>query len=944
MKNVIRSAGVLISRALPAAFLASYPVLAVSPATLEQEVTYNGETITMNLTKVDLRGPNFELLVQNSSGGYDTVTPVGERSYIGTVEEYPGAVSCGVLKDNGDFQGAVYFDRGATWFTLNGSVASTRGTGYAADTFRDFTLPEAALPESGQAGTNTYRMDVGIDASYDYYAQQGSTASCMEMIEYSVNNVRAMYMRDVMLRPALARVIIRGAANKDPYSQSMELSGIEDEWEQNQTGAARDVVCGIDPAFNGGLAWVGAIGGTTAHYSANNAGGDGSFDVIWRHELGHNWSCSHYVGGSPEGAGIMGGNQPARFSGCEVRKIFGYRDNRIAAGGILDNEGTFTAVDLPPYASMDSALFVHVEDQTVTIDVKANDFDANGDTLSLDSFESTSAEGGTVTQQGQNLVYTAPGNFLGTDHFLYTIIDSSGQTATGVAVIDVRSGDPLAMYLPLDESSGTAAADLSIHYNHGTQAGNPVWTTGKFGNGLALDGSDYVVIDDVADDITGTDLTLSAWVKTTDSAADWFSCNSSSGGNVVLFSISGGKAKIYDGSSYEASSTTSVNDGTWHLLTYVRSGSTGSIYVDGVLEATHTANFTLSPNDKWSIGQEWDGSTPSDFLTGTVDDVRFYNKALSQGQITSLLQGGIAEAPYPFHTQTGVIANLLNWAPAANASSQDFYLGTNATAVANAGTSSAEFLGTTAGGFWSPALQQNTTYHWRVDSTGTGGTRTGSVWSFSTGPAMPPSGLWDFPASNPVTASIGSNLSLTGSHTTVSGSGTGDEAVQIGNGSHYTATNPIGANGGGSNTNEYTVLIDFKPTLSAGYASLIDYKNTNSDGELFTRSNGSVGTSQLGYSPAGTVTTAWTRLVFRVKNGSFAELWINGAKAHTFSTQSVDGRYALLGSFDMFQDGPSGGEEETVQLSTFSLWGRALEETEIVAMGGPGAPVILIGN
>src|SRR5690606_8358997 len=145
-----------------------------------------------------------------------------------------------------------------------------------------------------------------------------------------------------------------------------------------------------------------------------------------------------------------------------------------------------------------------------------------------------------------NLVYTAPGNFLGTDHFLYTIIDSSGQTATGVAVIDVRSGDPLAMYLPLDESSGTAAADLSIHYNHGTQAGNPVWTTGKFGNGLALDGSDYVVIDDVADDITGTDLTLSAWVKTTDSAADWFSCNSSSGGNVVLFAISGGKAKIYD--------------------------------------------------------------------------------------------------------------------------------------------------------------------------------------------------------------------------------------------------------------------------------------------------------------------------------------------------------------------------------------------------------------
>ena len=53
-----------------------------APATLTQSVTYNGsETITMRLTKENLRGDYFELLVQNSSGTYDVVTPVEERSY-----------------------------------------------------------------------------------------------------------------------------------------------------------------------------------------------------------------------------------------------------------------------------------------------------------------------------------------------------------------------------------------------------------------------------------------------------------------------------------------------------------------------------------------------------------------------------------------------------------------------------------------------------------------------------------------------------------------------------------------------------------------------------------------------------------------------------------------------------------------------------------------------
>lgn len=75
--------------------------LHAAPATLTQSVTYQGQTVTMRLTLLDLRGQYFEVLTQNASGTYDPFTPVEERSYMGTVDEFPGAVSAGILKDDG---------------------------------------------------------------------------------------------------------------------------------------------------------------------------------------------------------------------------------------------------------------------------------------------------------------------------------------------------------------------------------------------------------------------------------------------------------------------------------------------------------------------------------------------------------------------------------------------------------------------------------------------------------------------------------------------------------------------------------------------------------------------------------------------------------------------------------------------------------------------------
>lgn len=67
--------------------------------------------------------------------------------------------------------------------------------------------------------------------------------------------------------------------------------------------------------------------------------------------------------------------------------------------------------------------------------------DGDGDTLTVNSFDATSAEGGTIT--GVNLTtgaftYTPPAGFLGVDTFDYSITDSQGGIGTSTVTVIVR--------------------------------------------------------------------------------------------------------------------------------------------------------------------------------------------------------------------------------------------------------------------------------------------------------------------------------------------------------------------------------------------------------------------------------------------------------------------------------------------------------------------------
>ena len=135
------------------------------------------------------------------------------------------------------FRGAVYFDRGATWFTLGTAVTGTRALNYS--TFSNFQAPTSSSVGVGQAGSTMYGYEIGVDADHNYFTTAGSSvAKAFEQIEYSVCVVRAIYMRDALLRSYLGRVIIRSTLAHDPYtglSQGDYLSAVRNEWNSNQT-------------------------------------------------------------------------------------------------------------------------------------------------------------------------------------------------------------------------------------------------------------------------------------------------------------------------------------------------------------------------------------------------------------------------------------------------------------------------------------------------------------------------------------------------------------------------------------------------------------------------------------------------------------------------------------------------------------------------------------
>jgi hypothetical protein len=107
---------------------------AETPAELTRTVTYGAKTVTVRLHPITLRGPGFEVLVQQADGSLVRQSNVHpESGWLGGVDGDSSAIASGIIRSDGLFEGSVVFDRGATWrfrdaaSTGATTVYSTRG-------------------------------------------------------------------------------------------------------------------------------------------------------------------------------------------------------------------------------------------------------------------------------------------------------------------------------------------------------------------------------------------------------------------------------------------------------------------------------------------------------------------------------------------------------------------------------------------------------------------------------------------------------------------------------------------------------------------------------------------------------------------------------------------------------------------------------------------------
>lgn len=195
-------------------------------------------------------------------------------------------------------------------------------------------------------------------------------------------------------------------------------------------------------------------------------------------------------------------------------------------------------------------------------------------------------------------------------------------------------------------------------------------------------------------------------------------------------------------------------------------------------------------------------------------------------------------------------------------------------------------------------------------------------------------GWWKFDdPTNLLKAEIGSPLEISGSQLSVDGPVSSNKATQINPGSYLMMTHGIPSNGGGSAVNEYSIQIDFSvPEVGIWHSFLQTDGDNSGDADLFTNQANSIGVAELGYSAKGISANTWYRMIISVKNGEFFRVYMDGALWLDSQTNDVDGRFALLNTLLLFAD--NDGEDGTIQCSELGIWDIALEEDQILALGG----------
>jgi PKD repeat protein len=210
---------------------------------------------------------------------------------------------------------------------------------------------------------------------------------------------------------------------------------------------------------------------------------------------------------------------------------------------------------------------------------------------------------------------------------------SAYSSVAGVATLSAAQAGLVAAY-GLNEGSGSSVADVSGNNNKGTLTSGVTWTTqGKFGKALVFNGfSGRVDIIDAPSLRLTTAMTLEAWVNPTTVSSAWRDVVYKGNDNYYLMATSS-QSSVPAGrvGANRAYGTSPLATNTWTHLAVTYDHATLRLYVNGVQVSSvaYTGNITTSANPL-QIGGD---SIYGQYFQGLIDEVRVYNRALSQAEI-----------------------------------------------------------------------------------------------------------------------------------------------------------------------------------------------------------------------------------------------------------------------------------------------------------------------
>jgi len=364
----------------------------------------------------------------------------------------------------------------------------------------------------------------------------------------------------------------------------------------------------------------------------------------------------------------------------------------------------------------------------------------------------------------------------------------------GLASPALGQFDPeLVGWWSFDEGSGTVAHDGSGQGNDGTFVGAPQWVSGVIGGALAFNGDNDDQVELTTPlPIGSSSNTVAVWIKVPLIGQDGLASgervgdvlgnyNDSPNSNWELHGA--GQVRLWwNNGQIDARGTTDLRDNTWHHVAWVRDQAANActMYIDGQLEtSTTTVGSDITFETTHRIGGDNRGDPPC--FHGQMDDLQIYSRALSQDEITTIMDGPVdyrlASSPQPADGADDVPRDVtFGWAPGNYAHRHDVYLGTSFDDVNDAGRSNpmsvlaGEGQAVTA---YAPAdlLDFETTYYWRVDEVNAAPDNTifkGDVWSFTTEP-------FAYPIENITATSNAASDADKGPEKTIDGSGLNDQ-------------------------------------------------------------------------------------------------------------------------------------------------------------------------